>query len=313
VQRLEVIDSHTGGEPTRVIVSGAPDLVGATTAERLRLLRERHDWLRTATVTEPRGSDVMVGALLLPPERDSSVVGVVFFNNVGYLGMCGHATIGLVRTLLHLGWELPSTFGIDTPVGEVRAYLRDDGRIGFENVPSYRFREGVSVQVPSGPVAGDVAYGGNWFFLTGAPHEIDLRNVDALTAYAAEVRRALAAEGIVGERGEEIDHIELTSPPCDGGDGRNFVLCPGFAYDRSPCGTGTSAKLACLAAAGKLASGEVWRQEGILGSVFEGTYRHGEEGRVVPTIVGDAHVTAEATLLIDPADPFGYGVRPPRR
>jgi len=312
VPRLQVVDSHTGGEPTRVVVAGGPDLGRGPLSQRLERLRAEHDWLRRAAVNEPRGSDVLVGALLCEPEDPRSAAGVIFFNNVGYLGMCGHGTIGLVVTLAHLGRLAPGEHLIETPVGVVAARLHDDGRVSVANVRSYRLQRGVSVtvRVPgrgARTVTGDVAYGGNWFFLCD-DHGLDVEpgNLPLLTETARRIKAALAAAGVTGE-GHEVDHVELFGPS-ETADSRSFVLCPGDAYDRSPCGTGTSAKLACLAADGKLAPGRAWRQESVIGSVFEAVYRPAPEGGVLPTITGTAHVTAEATLLLDPTDPYVHGI-----
>jgi 4-hydroxyproline epimerase len=312
MQRIQVIDSHTGGEPTRVVVGGGPDLGDGPLSARRDRFRERFDRFRSVVVNEPRGSDVLVGAMLVAPHEPGCVAGVIFFNNVGVLGMCGHGTIGLAVTLAHMGRIGPGRYKLDTPVGVVGFEYHGGARVSVENVPSYRFRQGVEVDVEGvGPVVGDVAWGGNWFFLTPAEGRIGLDDVDALTARASKIRRALEAGGIAGADGAEIDHIELFGPPVDPrNDARNFVLCPGMAYDRSPCGTGTSAKLDCLAAEGKLTPGAAWRQESVVGSVFEGSYRPGEDGRIHPVVAGEAFVTAEATLLIDPADPFREGLRP---
>jgi proline racemase len=310
MHRIEFIDSHTGGEPTRVVLSGFPDLGDGPLAARLQRMRAQHDPWRQAIACEPRGSDTMVGALLLAPSDPSACAGVIFFNNVGYLGMCGHGSIGLVRTLQHLGRIAPGRHRLETPVGMVGVELLGDGRVAIENVESYRHRRSVSVQVDGhGSITGDVAWGGNWFFITNeTPVPITLANQRALTAYTEAIRASLARDGITGAGGQEIDHIELNGHDPEGGnDGRNFVLCPGMAYDRSPCGTGTSAKVACLAADGKLDPGQAWRQAGILGSVFEATYRHGERG-VLPRITGSAHVTMQGTLLIDEADPLAWGI-----
>jgi len=310
--RVGVIDSHTGGEPTRVVVSGGPDLGAGPLADRVRVFRERHDAFRSAVVNEPRGSDVVVGALLVPPTDPTCAAGVIFFNNVGYLGMCGHGTIGLVETLRHLGRIKPGAHRIETPVGVVIARLGDDGLVAVENVPSYRLAKDVRVDVQGhGPVTGDVAWGGNWFFLVGEHgKQLELRNVEALTDFTWRTREALVRQGVTGKAGAEIDHIELFSPsPRPGVDSRNFVLCPGKAYDRSPCGTGTSAKLACLFADGHLKEGAIWRQESIVGSVFEGSIRRAGD-HLIPTIRGSAYVSAEATLVFDPNDPFRAGIRP---
>jgi proline racemase len=306
---IDVIDSHTGGEPTRVVIAGFPDLGGGTLAEQRRHFHERYDRWRSAIACEPRGSSTMVGALLLPPQSTDACASAIYFNNVGYLGMCGHGTIGVIRTLAYLGRIEPGTHRLDTPVGTVGVELHEDGRVSIDNVESYRHAAGIHIDVPGhGSVRGDVAWGGNWFFITEqTPVPLDIRNQRVLTAYTEAIRGALEAAGITGADGGEIDHIEVsTSSPTPGMDSRNFVLCPGFAYDRSPCGTGTCAKLACLAGDGKLAAGETWHQESILGSAFEGRYTAGQRG-VLPRITGSAHVVARATLMIDEADPFTWG------
>ncbi len=307
MRRVGIIDSHTGGEPTRVVVSGLPDLGGGSVAEQLAVFRDQHDRFRSAVVNEPRGSDVLVGALLLPPPDPSCVAGVIFFNNVGCLGMCGHGTIGLIRTLEYLGRIGPGEHRLATNVGIVTARLDPDGLVSVTNVPSYRQAKAVTVQVPGiGPVTGDVAWSGNWFFLVGDHGQaLDLSSVESLTDFTWRVRQAVNTQGY-----PEVDHVELfADSPNPDADSRNFVLCPGKAYDRSPCGTGTSAKLACLAADGHLAEGETWVQESIIGSRFTGTYRRSAEGAILPTITGTAFVNAEATLLLDDADPFCWGIR----
>jgi 4-hydroxyproline epimerase len=308
---IQVIDSHTAGEPTRVVVAGGPDLGRGSLADRARRLAAEQDAFRSAVVNEPRGSDVLVGALLCEPEARDSAAAVIFFNNVGYLGMCGHGTIGVVTTLAYQGRIGCGEHRIETPVGTVRATLHADGRVSIENVPAFRYRGDVTVDVPGmGTVTGEIAWGGNWFFLVeNPPLPLTHANADRLTEHAWNIRQALKAAGITGSSGAEIDHIELSSPsPSPGAHSRNFVLCPGKAYDRSPCGTGTSAKLACLAAAGKLAQGERWRQEGILGSVFEASYQL-RDGAVIPSITGKAWITGEARLVFDPDDPFRSGIR----
>ena len=311
MQRIQVIDSHTGGEPTRLVVGGFPDLGKGSMAERRALLAERHDRWRAAAVLEPRGSDVVVGALLCEPVSADAAAGVVFFNNAGYLGMCGHGTIGLVASLAHMGRIGVGEHRIETPVGTVTTTLHEDGSVSVRNVPAYRHLRQAAVELPGhGTVRGDVAWGGNWFFLVSEHGQsVASDNLAALTDYTAALRKALAAQGITGADGAEIDHIELFADDSEGADSRNFVLCPGNAYDRSPCGTGTSAKIACLAADGKLAPGEVWKQASVIGSVFEASYALDGEGRVIPTLRGRAHISAEATLLIDDADPFGWGIR----
>jgi 4-hydroxyproline epimerase len=307
---IEVIDSHTGGEPTRVVISGGPDLGGGSLAERREFFQNEHDDFRRSVVNEPRGSGVLVGALLVPPLDPAAATGVIFFNNVGYLGMCGHGTIGLVVTLAHLGRIEPGDHRIETPVGTVTGRLLDSGEARIENVPSYRHAGDVEVTLESGErVRGDVAWGGNWFFLVDDPgQELSLANIDRLSARAGQIRRALQRAGITGAGGAEVDHIELFGPPLRAGNsGRNFVLCPGGEYDRSPCGTGTSAKVACLYADGKLAAGDIWRQESTVGSVFAASVAI-RDGQIIPTIQGSAHVTAETRLVLDPADPFVAGL-----
>ena len=307
---IEVIDSHTGGEPTRVVVAGFPDLGGGDMAARRDRFRAEHDRWRSAIACEPRGSDTMVGALLQQPVATDAVAGVIFFNNVGYLGMCGHGMIGVVRTLAHMGRIGTGTHTLETPVGNVTAELHADGRVTIDNVESWREASKVSVHVAGhGTVTGDVAWGGNWFFITSTcSTAVALENWRELTNYSSAIRDALVSAGVTGRAGAEIDHVELNAAsPTAGVDCRNFVLCPGLAYDRSPCGTGTSAKLACLAADGKLQPGEVWRQESLLGSVFEASYTASANG-IRPRITGTAHIMAEGQLLIDPADVFGWGI-----
>ena len=313
MKKISIIDSHTGGEPTRLVLDGGPELGAGPLMERLARFRDQHDRLRSAIVCEPRGSDVIVGALLCQPFEPDCAAGVIFFNNAGYLGMCGHGMIGLIASLAHLGRIKAGRHRVDTPVGAVACELHADGAVTVHNVAARRARKDVALDVPGhGPVLGDVAWGGNWFFLV-AQHGLALEpaNIEALTDFAWRVRLALEAAGVRGDDGAPIDHVELFAPSATPGvDSRNFVLCPGKAYDRSPCGTGTSAKVACLAADGKLAPGQVWRQESIIGSVFEASYRRDGE-RIFPSIRGRAHLSAEASLLLDPADPFIWGIPGP--
>ena len=368
MRRIQIIDSHTGGEPTRTVIAGGPDLGQGSMAERREIFRTRFDSYRSAIVNEPRGSDVIVGALLCEPVDPSCVAGAIFFNNVGMLHMCGHGTIGLAVTLAHMGRIGVGVHKLETNVGVVTFEYHGENRVTLENVPSYRYRADVKIEVPEsvafrsgvvggsnekwvagsvgfaeGPerepntpqqghaqslltlppdakgrsfaerkttLTGDIAWGGNWFFLVkDYPEPIELSRVERLSEVSRAIRRVLDEQKITGADGGEIDHIELFGPPANPHNhSRNFVLCPGSAYDRSPCGTGTSAKLACLAADGKLAPGEVWRQESILGSVFEGSYRP-DGAKIIPRITGTAYVNAEATLLLDPRDPFEMGIR----
>jgi 4-hydroxyproline epimerase len=309
LHRIDVVDSHTGGEPTRVVIAGGPELGGGTLAQRARIFEREHDFFRSAVVNEPRGSDVVVGALLTEPHDPSCQFGVIFFNNVGILGMCGHGLIGLVVTLAHLGRSAPGPVRIETPVGPVEARLSPEGSVSFDNVPSYRHKKDRVVEVPGyGAVRGDVAWGGNWFFLIGDEQAaVDRANVSALSAYATAVKEALVLSEVTGAESAEIDHIEIcgSTPTADS---KNFVLCPGLAYDRSPCGTGTSAKLACLAADGQLREGEIWKQESILGSSFLASFTRLDAVRIRPTITGTAFVIAETTQIIHPNDPFAWGI-----
>jgi 4-hydroxyproline epimerase len=309
---LKIIDSHTGGEPTRVVISGGPDLGSGTMAERAAILKRDHDWLRSSVCNEPRGHDAMVGALLCEAHEPDCVCGVVFFNNVSNLGMCIHGAIGLTATLAHMGRIRSGSHRIDTPVGIVTATLHDDGSVEVENVPSYRKAKDVELQVPGwGNVKGDIAWGGNWFFLIDDQGpKVRPENIEALVNFTWAVRQALEAAGITGDDGMCIDHVESFGAPEDVvcADNRNFVLCPGKAYDRSPCGTGVSAKLACLHADGKLGAGGVWRQAGIVGSIFTGALTELPGGLVLPRVRGRAWVTGESIYRFDPADPFRYGI-----
>jgi 4-hydroxyproline epimerase len=316
--RISVIDSHTGGEPTRVVVSGGPDLGRGDLASRRAIFRDHFDDFRSAVCNEPRGSDTMVGALLCEPVDPSCAAGVIFFNNVGVLNMCGHGTIGLLVTLAHLGRIDVGTHKIETPVGIVEATLHGPNEVTIKNVPSYRYAKDVAIDIQGyieaiGPIApgaikGDIAWGGNWFYLVNqSPVEVAFAKLEILTDFTVKVREALERQGITGENGGEIDHIEVFGPSTIA-HSKNFVLCPGKAYDRSPCGTGTSAKLACLAADGKLKEGEIWRQESIIGSVFEGFVTY-EGNWTIPHIKGTAYVNAESTLLLEEGDPFRMGIR----
>jgi 4-hydroxyproline epimerase len=310
LQRVKVIDSHTAGEPTRTVTEGAPDLGNGDLQQKRLIFQRDHNAFRRALLTEPRGAEAMVGALLCEPSDQNCVTAVIFFNNSGCLGMCGHGTIGLVVTLAYLGKIKPGHHRIETPVGIVGATLHEDNSVTIENVPSYRLAAAVEVQVSGyGPVTGDSAWGGNWFFLVKHhPYTLDRAHLEQLMHFTWAIRQALTANQIHGAHGAEIDHIELHSPsPTPGMSSRNFVLCPGKEYDRSPCGTGTSAKLACLYAEGALAPNQVWRQESVIGSVFEGSFTL-RDGNLIPSITGAAFITAEANLILDPQDPFCWGI-----
>ncbi len=309
--RIRVIDSHTGGEPTRVIVSGGPDLGSGPIQQRLDRFRTHFDHIRSGVVNEPRGNDAIVGALLTEPHNPTCQFGVIFFNNVGFLNMCGHGTIGLMVTLAHMGRISSGVCRIDTNCGPVEARLNTNGSVTIRNVPSYRSSAAVPLDVPGiGRIHGDIAWGGNWFFLVSDHgQELSLSRIEQLTDCAWRIRQALEANGIAGADGREIDHIELFGPPTvAGANSKSFVLCPGKSYDRSPCGTGTSAKLACLYADGKINPGSVWRQESIVGSVFEGSVSI-VDGKLYPEITGYAYVNAESDLILNESDPFCFGIR----
>ena len=309
MKTIRILDSHTGGEPTRLVLEGGPDLGSGPLDERAARFRGQFDRYRSAIINEPRGSDPMVGALLVPPHREGCQFGVIFFNHAGNLGLCGHGMIGLVASLAHLGQIKPGRVRIDTPGSAVDATLHEDGSVSIDHVPSHRTVHRAVVEVPGhGPVRGDVAWGGHWFFLVAEHHlRLELSALDALTDFTWRIRQAANAHGFPA-----VDHVELFTPSLRAGaHSRNFVLGPGRAYHRAPSGTGTSAKLACLAAEGKLAEGETWLQESIIGSVFAGTYRWLDrpKGIIAPTITGTAHVTAETTLLLDERDLFCWGIR----
>jgi len=307
---VKVIDSHTGGEPTRLVIEGAPDLGGVNMAKAKELLHQYHDDFRKAMIGEPRGNDVLVGAVLLPPSDPNCDFATVYFNNVGYLGMCGHGTIGLMATLVHLGKVSPGTYKLETPVGIVTTRVLDNHTVSLDNVPSYRYRKDVPVEVEGlGQIIGDIAWGGNWFFLVkNHGQKVSLDNVKQLTDVTCRIRQSLWDAGITGEDGGEIDHVELFADSQSGADSKNFVLCPGSAYDRSPCGTGTSAKVACLAADGMLSPGSDWVQESITGSRMTASFSPGDGENIVPTITGSAFVYGETTLLFHADDPFRLGI-----
>lgn len=309
---MRVIDSHTAGEPTRVVIDGFPDLGSGPLAERAARLEAEHLDFCASVVLEPRGHDAIIGALLLPPSRDDCVASVIYFNNLQNLGMCGHATIGLGVTLAHMGRIEPGRHKLETPVGIVEIDLQDANTVSVVNVESYRHLKDVSVDVEGhGRFKGDVAWGGNWFFLVKeSPVELIPSNIRKLTDLTLRIRKALEDNGVTGADGAWIDHIELFGPPMDpAADSRNFVLCPGGAYDRSPCGTGCSAKLACLAGDGLLEPGREWIQESVIGSTYTISYQRGSDGKVVPTVTGQAFVTSDANLIFDAADPYRFGIR----
>lgn len=321
---FKIIDSHTGGEPTRMVYDGFPDIIGDTIQDKLQHVKQHFDHLRQSIILEPRGNDVLVGALLCQPTHPKATTGVIFFNNAGYLGMCGHGAIGVLASLAYQEKITAGIHWLETPVGLVKATLHDDGSCSVQNVPSYRYKKQVAIQVPElGLVRGDIAWGGNWFFLVSEHgQDIEASNVSTLTQVCIQIKQALVAANITGENGGEIDHIELFADSKEAQiNSKNFVLCPGAAYDRSPCGTGTSAKLACLAADEKLDPEQLWHQQGIVGSVFTGSYQVAidandtpnttyPDNTIVPTICGHAYVCAETSLIVQKDDPFKWGITP---
>lgn len=295
---IEFVDSHTGGEPTRVLLAGFPELVGADLSAKRDDLSARFHAACDDLVGEPRGSEPMVGALLVEPDDAACTAGVIFFDRSGPIGMCGHGMIGLIETLRHLGRAGVGTHRIETPVGVVAAELDEAGAVTIANVPSRRLATGVEVDVPGiGAVTGDVAWGGNTFFLVTSPAiSLDAERDDLLRV-ARDVQSAAHSAGFT-----EVDHVELFgAPTVTGADSRSFVRCPSGTYDRSPCGTGTSAKIACLAADGILAEGATWVQESITGSTFSATYSWLDRrtGEIAPSITGNAAVLSRGTLLVD--------------
>ncbi|MBK9603596.1 MAG: proline racemase family protein [Anaerolineales bacterium] len=313
MKRIPFLDSHTGGEPTRLITSLPFDLGTGSVADKLSTLKTHHDDLRRTVLLEPRGSDVLVGAYLVPPADPTCQFGVIYFNNVGYLGMCGHGTIGLIASLAYLGKVQPGVIRVETPVGVVEATLHKNeageypNKVSVQNIPAYRHLTHVPVTVDGKTIHGDVAWGGNWFFLCHDHGlEVNMQNLEALTEFSWRVREQFTANGITGANGAEIDHVELFAST-DEADSKSFVLCPGKAYDRSPCGTGTSAKLACLYGDGKLQEGQIWKQQSVVGSIFEGSIQI-QDNRIIPTITGEAWVMSEGTILVDERDPFGSGI-----
>lgn len=312
MNKIHVVDSHTVGEPTRLVIQGGPDLGTGSIADRRDIFRRRYDAYRGVVVGEPRRADGVVGALLCDPMDQSSTAGVIFFDGVGYLGMCVHGTVGLVESLAYLGRVSAGWHRIETPVGVVEAELHSDGHVTVRNVPSYRAKKDVRVGVDGvGPVSGDIAWGGNWFFLVSNPGlRIDRTVTDELIDYAARIRDALQRAQVTAPDGSEIEYIQL-STDTGSADSRNFVLCPGFVYDRSPCGTGTSARLACLAADGELSPGKVWRQESVAGGCFDAYYRRERPGAIIPYVTGRAYVNAESHIILNPDDPLCWGLKRP--
>lgn len=308
---MRVIDSHTEGEPTRVVIEGGPDLNSHSLREQAIELSKNHQNFLNATLTEPRGFEAMVGALLRPATDPKCETGVVYYTPAGALNMCGHATIGLVITLAHMGRIDIGTHYIETPIGIVKTELKKGNEVSIQNIESYRYKKDVTFKVDGlGVVTGDIAWGGNWFFLTkDIPCALNYENIPQLLDALKSIKRAITEQRITGKDGAEIDHFEFNGPGSKNMNGRNFVLCPNGTYDRSPCGTGTSAKLACLSADGQLLKGQVWLQESIIGSCYHTSFQYGCHGGIIPTITGKAFVTGETTLIQNADDPYVSGIK----
>lgn len=308
---MHVIDSHTGGMPTRVILNGGPELGSGPMAERVRCLANNHDAFCKSVLLEPRGQSGMVGALLVAPDDVGCETGVIYFDANAILGMCGHGTIGLGVTLAHLGRIAPGTHKFETPAGIISIDLLDTSTVRVTNIESRQVQEAVSIEIDKyGVFTGDLAYGGNWFFIVDpSPIPVEVANIRVLTDLAIAIREACTAQGVTGENGENVDHVILQGQPdTESVSSRNFVLCPDNEYDRSPCGTGSSARLACLAAAGVLAPGEEIVQQSIIGSTYNMSYQPGISGGVIPKLTGQAHVMAESRLIFAQNDPFRMGI-----
>jgi proline racemase len=323
------VDSHTEGEPTRVLLAPDGGLFHLTLPELLAhwsidgALAVPPECL--ALAANPRAADATVCALACRPSKPGASCGVLFWNASAPLGMCGHATIGLARTLRHIGFDLPMRATIETRVGDVVVASRDDGRFAFDNVPSRLHAREVEVVLapggvvlaPGGVVRGDIAWGGNWFFIVrhdglspGAKAGRAMRAHAEELSYAASILDGIRRADLRGgpENGGLIDHVLLSFLPSRAGArAANFVLCPNGTFDRSPCGTGTSALLATLAARGELAAGVPWVQESAIGSVFEARYAALPDGGVRPSIAGRAFIVAEGSLVFDAADPSRMG------
>ena len=308
---MKIVDSHTEGEPTRTIFDAGLDLGSGSLAEKAGVFEKNYRDFCGSVLKEPRGNDAYVGALVVDSEESDCAAGVIFFNTVQNLGMCGHGTIGLSATMAYMGLIKPGHHKFETPVGKVAINLKTPNRVSVTNIESYRLLKNILIEIPSyGPLTGDVAWGGNWFFLVKeSPIDIKLENFRELTDLSLQIRNALEIKGITGTQGAWIDHIELYgAPESTEANSRSFVLVPSGSYDRSPCGTGCSAKMACLAADGAWPAGKIWIQESVIGSTYALVYEQGQNGGVIVTIEGTAFVTAQVTLIFESQDPFRLGI-----
>jgi 4-hydroxyproline epimerase len=321
------IDGHTCGNPVRVVAGGGPALQGSTMLERRAHFLAEFDWIRTGLMFEPRGHDIMSGSILYPPTREDCDVAILFIETSGCLPMCGHGTIGTVSTMIEHGLVTPKTPGtlrLDTPAGLVIANYRQEGayveEVRLTNVPAYLHAEGLTAEVPGlGEVVVDVAYGGNFYAIVDPQAAIaDMAEVSAgdLLRYSPVLRRALNEkyEFRHPEKPEinGLSHILWTGKPTrDGATARNAVFYGDKAIDRSPCGTGTSARMAQWAAQGRLKTGDEFVHESIIGSLFKGRVEAattvGSKQAIVPSIAGWARVTGLNTIFINDRDPFAHG------
>lgn len=321
------IDGHTAGNPVRLVAGGAPLLKGASMSERRQDFLARFDWIRIGLCFEPRGHDMMSGGFLYPPTRDDADVGILFIETSGCLPMCGHGTIGMVTFGLEHGLIQPSVPGklrIEVPAGVIDISYAQEGdkviSVRITNVPAYVAARGIEVDVEGiGPLSVDVAYGGNYYAIIepqGGYVGLDDLGASRLVDLSLRIREA------VREKFEPVHPLDSTirgvshilwadTPRGEGADGRNAVFYGDKAIDRSPCGTGTSARLAHLAGQGKLAAGDRFVHESYIGSRFigrvESETRLGDQPAIIPSVEGSAIATGFNTIWIDRADPFWEG------
>jgi 4-hydroxyproline epimerase len=321
------IDGHTAGNPVRLVAGGAPLLRGASMSQRRQDFLARFDWIRTGLMFEPRGHDMMSGGFLYPPTHDDTDAGILFIETSGCLPMCGHGTIGIVTFALENGLLRPREPGrlrLEVPAGVIDVTYREAaGRVRavrIRNVPSYLAAEGVRIDVPGlGPLSVDVAYGGNFYAIVepqGAYAGLDALGASGVLQFSPVVRRlvreALEPVHPLDETIRGVSHVLWAdAPKADGADGRNAVFYGDRAIDRSPCGTGTSARLAHLAARGKLQVGDTFVHESIIGSRFVGRVEAattlGDRPAIVPSIEGSAVATGHNIIWIDPDETFARG------
>ncbi|RWO51060.1 4-hydroxyproline epimerase [Mesorhizobium sp.] len=321
------IDGHTCGNPVRLVAGGGPLLNGATMMERRAHFLAEYDWIRTGLMFEPRGHDVMSGSILYPPTRPDCDIAILFIETSGCLPMCGHGTIGTVTMAIEHGLIKPKTPGLlrlDTPAGLVTAEYQQVGEyveeVRITNVPSFLHAEGLTVECPLlGEISVDVAYGGNFYAIVEPQktyRDMGDHSAGDLIAWSPVVRQRLNEKyAFVHPENPGIDrlsHILWTGAPTDSqADARNAVFYGDKAIDRSPCGTGTSARMAQLHAKGKLGTGDEFVHESIIGSLFKGRVEKevtvAGKPAIIPSIGGWARMTGLNTIFIDDRDPFAHG------